>query len=1254
MSLRALEAKTASLKPDPTSIMLTFKNFLFLSLLLVAALFGGAAAAQNTVAVGQTTYSANENGNQIGVVVQLTRAAENQQIVTVHFATSDGTAKAGSDYFPASRDLTFAANETVKLVQISIIDDFIPESSETFFLTLSNATNATITAAKATITIVDNDGSADGINVVSFSSADYGTVETLGPGQSPAVITFVLNAQRRGDPNLPLTIQLTVGQPGDTAMSGTDYTPPGSQDVTFPPGIDQIIVTVPVIDHPDEAQGNKFFTAILTSNDPFTSIGQPASARATIFDNAGPNTVQLLSDTFRVQENSQASFTIPVFRTGSFSSGGTNVNYTTEIRKGDTAQAGVNFTPVSGTLNFAAIGDPVADNQHIGFITAFIPNNELIQGDVTFHVTLTSSDVAQIGPISTTQVIVGDDDGGNVVQFSAATYSVSEAGGFANVTVNLVPSGDPTKTTVVDFAATSITAFAGFDFSPINTSLVFQPGEFSKTVQIPVFNDYITEPSETFRVTLSNPSVGSVLGNQSTSIVTILDDDLSSIVQFSPTSYAVAENAGTVTVNVLVNRANNPSDCITVNYNTVSNTATAGKDFTAIPAGTLVFDSGETEKTITVQVTNDKLIEGPENFFVVLTSATAKTSSGGEANASIGINNTATITILDDDSPDATIGFSQDSYTVDEGAGLATLTVTRSGGVGVQATVDYATSDGSAKAGVNYIASTGSVTFDVGQVTKTIQIPLIDDPSADPTLSFTVTLTASDGSGFVGGRSQATVNILDNDATTFRFNPSSYTRDEGTVTVTLTVEALRVGDPSETITVDYVTSDQTAVAGSNYVRTSGQLVFGPNESVATITVPIIDNATTDGTTTFAVSLSNPMGDGTSSNATPLLGAPSVATVTIIDNDATTFQFSSSGYTASDSAGVANATVTLSRLGDPNTTFSVNYATSDVTAVAGTDYVATSGKLTFGPGVTSKTIAVPLIKQPVGTDTRSVRITLSQPTNGAYLGTIASTVVSITNPDLSTKPVNISTRGLVQSGDNVMIAGFIVQGNSTKQVIVRGLGPSLTQRGVIGALQDPTLDLRDSNGVQLAFDDDYKDRQETQIEATSLAPTDDREAAIVASLTPGSYTAILRGKTNGVGEVEVYDLDSTTSTHLVNISTRALVGPDDNSALIGGFIVDGQSSRQILIRAIGPSLAGAGVTGALANPTLDFYRGSQLILSNDDWKSTDEAAIAATGIPPTNDKEAALLINLDPGSYTAVVRGKNNTTGVALVEVYQLP
>lgn len=258
------------------------KLFLPLVLIFLAA-FAHKAAAVNTVAVNPAAYTVNENSGQTGVVVSLTREPGNTQVVMVNFATSNGTAIAGSDFFGASGTLTFAANESVKLIQLSVINDFLPESSENFFLTLSNAVGATITAAKATITITDDDGSPDGIDFISFSSADYGTVETLGPGRGPGVINLVLNAQRRGDPNRELVVEVTLTE--NTAKPGIDYLLPTTTIYKFPAGVDQIVVPVVAIDRPNESQGNTFFTAVLTSTEPFISIGQPASARCTIFDN---------------------------------------------------------------------------------------------------------------------------------------------------------------------------------------------------------------------------------------------------------------------------------------------------------------------------------------------------------------------------------------------------------------------------------------------------------------------------------------------------------------------------------------------------------------------------------------------------------------------------------------------------------------------------------------------------------------------------------------------------------------------------------------------------------------------------------------------------------------------------------------------------------------------------------------------------------------------------------------------------------
>lgn len=261
-------------------------------------------------------------------------------------------------------------------------------------------------------------------------------------------------------------------------------------------------------------------------------------------------------------------------------------------------------------------------------------------------------------------------------------------------------------------------------------------------------------------------------------------------------------------------------------------------------------------------------------------------------------------------------------------------------------------------------------------------------------------------------------------------------------------------------------------------------------------------------------------------------------------------------------------------------------------------------------------------------------------------------------------MNVSTRGPVKIGEEVMIAGFIVSGDVPKRIVLRGIGPSLTPRGVVDAIADPALSLNNASGTLLAYNDDYSSAplgDRNTLASNRLTPTDPRESAIVATLDPGSYTAILRGKTNGNGMVEVYDIASTAAAKLKNISTRSRVDEGDNGAMIAGFIISAPpnqpgTTQRIVIRALGPSLRGFGVAGTLADTTLDLYRGSQLILSNDNWKTNapgDQQTLQASGLIPASDKEAAIVTNLDPGSYTAVVRGKNNTVGVALAEVYQL-
>ncbi|HEX7517856.1 MAG TPA: choice-of-anchor Q domain-containing protein [Chthoniobacterales bacterium] len=249
--------------------------------------------------------------------------------------------------------------------------------------------------------------------------------------------------------------------------------------------------------------------------------------------------------------------------------------------------------------------------------------------------------------------------------------------------------------------------------------------------------------------------------------------------------------------------------------------------------------------------------------------------------------------------------------------------------------------------------------------------------------------------------------------------------------------------------------------------------------------------------------------------------------------------------------------------------------------------------------------------------------------------------------------NISTRLRVGTSDNAMIGGFIITGTQPKTVIVRGIGPSLP---VPGALADPVIEVHGSSGELLATNDNWRDDPNRQhVIDSGLAPTNDLESALWGIINPGAYTVVVRGNNNatGVGLFEVYDLDGTVDSKLGNISTRGFVDTGDN-VMIGGTIIIGSAPTTMLLRAIGPSLTNFGVPNALQDPTLELHDGNgALIAANDNWRSDQEAEIIATTIPPSNDLESAIVRDLVPGSYTAIVRGKNNTTGVALVEVYGL-
>lgn len=393
------------------------------------------------------------------------------------------------------------------------------------------------------------------------------------------------------------------------------------------------------------------------------------------------------------------------------------------------------------------------------------------------------------------------------------------------------------------------------------------------------------------------------------------------------------------------------------------------------------------------------------------------------------------------------------------------------------------------------------------------------------------------------------------------------------------------------------------------------------------------------------------------------------------------------------------TVTVSPAGTQ--TITVDYASQDGTAKSSggepgnPDYTAVYGTLTFQPGETSKTITVNVNGDTAIEPDETFDIVLAPPTN-AKLG-LSRATATITNDDyaapsatptptaspsttvtptptpsatatptpsatpsptpVDVELVNISGRVVAQGGDNVGIGGFIVTGSGTKRVLARGLGPSLKVNGtpVNGRMQDPVLELHDSNGA-VVTNDSWRSDQEQEIQQTGLAPTDDREAAILSTLTAGNYTAVLRSAdgTSGIGLIELYDLSSGSPGELGNLSVRANVETGDN-VLIDGVILSGGNPKHVLFRALGPELHDRGVTGEMQDPTLELHDANgTLVRSNDNWKDAPNSGdIQASGLAPTDDREAAVMMFLPSGNYTSVVRGANNSTGVALNEIYRL-
>ncbi|CAH1215280.1 hypothetical protein PAECIP111893_03910 [Paenibacillus plantiphilus] len=460
------------------------------------------------------------------------------------------------------------------------------------------------------------------------------------------------------------------------------------------------------------------------------------------------------------------------------------------------------------------------------------------------------------------------------VSLDSDYYYVGEAEGTLYVTVGLSEGTD--EDVSVEYAVSDGSAYGGSDYAVVSGTLVFSSGELSKTIEVPIYDDYDVEGDEDFSVQLSNPS-GAVLGVNSNAYVVIADDDYwipdpPGDLEFEVGDVVVDESGSYVSLAVI--RNNGAGGTVTVDYSTSSGSATEDADYGAT-SGTLVFDEGETWKSIDVPIYEDSDYEVEENFSVSLHNIT-----GGAGYGSItGVN----VTIVDNDIwtwHPGELQFESDTYYVNEGdgSGVVYLTVARNNGTDGEVTVNYSTSNGSAISGSDYAVSSGTLTFAPEESYQTIAIPIINDLVVEGEESFQVTLSDPTNEATLGSITTATVTIENDDtapASELQFSASSYYVIEETGWATLKV--VRTGSTAEAVSVHYETLSGTATTGVDFVAASGTLSFGAGETSKTIKVKLLDDKASEQRETFKLKLSNP-----SSNA--VLGVKKAAEVVIYDTD----------------------------------------------------------------------------------------------------------------------------------------------------------------------------------------------------------------------------------------------------------------------------------------------------------------------------------------------------------------------------------
>ncbi len=968
------------------------------------------------VSIGDVTIvEGNAGTNTALFTITLTEAPSATQTVTVNFATADGTARSveeRQDYLGQTGMVTFAAGQTVQTVAVQIAGDLRYEADETFFVNLTTATLTTTTpapvptdppvATTAPYSIHDGQGlgtirdTALGVRLdprptLAITSAG-GVAEN---GASGAIFTVTLSAVADD------TVTVNYATAAGTAVVGDFAAQAGI--LTFAPGEISKEITV-VVNGDTTIEADEAFQVLLSAGSIAVGGGQtvllaPASASATILND--DSSVAFFGPAPTFTEGGTGTMDFIVRLTGG-NTAPVVVNYTTREAGAGAgfARAGSDFTTKAGTLNFA-----VGETEKT--ISVAVLNDLADEDNQTFEVVLSSvTNATGAGAVAVGTIV--DNDAAPTVQI-APTLSIVEGDSNSTAGFAVTLSAASDKAITVKYATAPGTAASPADFTAVAlTTLTFAPGEISKAIPVTIIGDTRDEANEAFTVTLSEPSATVTLGN-AISTATIVDNDATPVLSFADVSGL--ESATPLDFTVRLSAASGLP--VSVTYNTVNGTATAGSDFTTA-TGLLTIAPGDLEATIRVPITSDTTDELAEKFQVRLSAPT---------NASI-LNVDATGTILTDDNT-----FSIQSVTVaEEGAGdtaqTVTLRVSRTGTLA--SSVQYATVNGTALstgARPDFTAKSGTLTFAAGEAFKDITVAITKDANYEFDENFTVALSnAVDGIIAVGPTGTGTVTIANSDvAPTLSLEASTATEGVGGGQIFFRA-LLTAANEREEPTVQFETIDGTAVSSGifrDFTALASELRFANGSTAQNIVLNVTQDTIDEDDQTFLVRLKNP-------NLVAFTGGGATTTAigTIVDNDPAPGLSVSDLSIGENESGLAGKVFTVTLSSESERPVTVNWSTVEGTAKAGLDFTASPATLlTFAPGEKTKTVFVPVLDDALDEAAETFEVVLATPTNATL--TDARGLGTIPANDANQQPVVSINDVSVVEGDALGEALFTV-------------------------------------------------------------------------------------------------------------------------------------------------------------------------------------------------------------------------------------